>query len=238
MIGIKPFSALGRLLFPRECVVCETELLPQERVMCTGCLKDMPLTNYTQVTDNGVELALLGRVPFVRACSLMYFRDVSPYRELLHTFKYEGRTDVGRFLSKLLAQEMKCSPYYSEIDYVVPVPLHITKLFKRGYNQSAIIAKVLARELGADYAPWLLKRRYRSSTQTKKDRLHRYLSVSQMYETPLSKAVKELSMVQKINILIVDDVITTGATIESCVMAILKALPNAKIYFASLAYVE
>lgn len=207
------------LLYPRTCHMCGTPLLKSETTICTRCIASLPYTRYWEYDDNPVAQKFWGQIETTAGCSLLHFRKGAKVRKLIHQLKYKGKTEVGYKLGYLLGLHLKTNPIYTDIDYVVPIPLHPQKLRKRGYNQSDYIAKGIAEALGAKSAPSIVRRNTHTSSQTQKNRIERFQNVRSIFE------VVQPHLIEGKHILVVDDVITTGATIESCAAELLNAAP-------------
>jgi Predicted amidophosphoribosyltransferases len=199
--------------------MCGTPLLKSETTICTRCIASLPYTRYWEYDDNPVAQKFWGQIETTAGCSLLHFRKGAKVRKLIHQLKYKGKTEVGYKLGYLLGLHLKTNPIYTDIDYVVPIPLHPQKLRKRGYNQSDYIAKGIAEALGAKSAPSIVRRNTHTSSQTQKNRIERFQNVRSIFE------VVQPHLIEGKHILVVDDVITTGATIESCAAELLNAAP-------------
>lgn len=235
------------LFFPRFCAVCGRELLVRERHLCLECYAGLPLTYFWRIRDNPAEEVFWGRVRTERVYSLFYYQN--NYRKPLHRLKYRSDRDIGIWLGKMLGERieqdiLRDGKGAGPVDYVVPVPLHYRKRWKRGYNQSAILAKGIIRGLakGNPSQPEpqlisnLLVRKQFTTTQTKKDRLERWKNVSGAFRINPRTAAR-LKGERKPHLLLVDDVLTTGATLEACA-ALLQQNLDCYISIATLAYVE
>jgi ComF family protein len=196
------------LLYPKLCLVCESSLLGNEDILCTPCRHSLPLTHFHLSEGNPVEQIFWGRLPVHRATSLLYFDKGSAYNRLIHHLKYQGRKDVGLFLGKLLGSAILSSSL-SSIDYIVPVPLHRAKLHRRGFNQSQIIAEGVGEMLGVEVLTDILSRKVYTPTQTLRKRYDRWKNVEGIFEC------KHQDIINRKHILLIDDVITTGATMEA-----------------------
>lgn len=207
------------LLYPHTCLMCGNPLLKGETTICTKCIATLPYTRYWEYNDNPMAQKFWGQIPATAGCSLIYFRKGAKVRKLIHLLKYKGKTEVGYKLGYLLGLQLKTNEIYKDIDYVVPIPLHPKKLRKRGYNQSDFIASGVADALGAKPMPQLVRRTTHTATQTKKNRIERFENVRSIFEVP------HAALLEGKHILVVDDVVTTGATIESCAAELLNAAP-------------
>ena len=220
---------LIKLVFPIYCQVCGNPLVDNEYLFCTHCLFEMPRTNNHLEKENKLTELFYGRSKIEAGTSLFEFKKGSPYRKLLHLLKYQSKISIGYELGKYLGINIKESPHFDNIDYVVPVPLHPKKLKKRGYNQSAWIGKGIADKLESIVDEKSLIRTVNTKTQTKKNKLERWENVHNVFRIIDNKFDNK-------HILLVDDVITTGATIEACINA-LQSAENVKISIATIAIV-
>jgi len=203
------------LIYPESCAACGQTLLKNEETLCTSCIFNLPKTNYWKTKDNPVSKIFWGRIPVENACSFYHFTKGGKVQHLLHQLKYKGNKNVGYFTGKLFGAELSNTPF-KDIDALVPVPLHLSKVKKRGYNQSELIAQGIAEVMQKPLKTNWLIRKYASETQTKKSRFLRWENVKEIFATE-----NELEFESK-HLLIVDDVITTGATIEACAQLLLK----------------
>lgn len=217
------------LFYPETCVACNHKLVTQEKVLCTGCLYKLPRTHFHKAPGNPIEQSFWGRQQIERATAYFFFKKDSVYQKLLHLLKYHNRSDVGIEMGRQFGAELMKSDEFMAIDYIVPVPLHKKKERKRGYNQSTLICEGMAEFLNAKLDEKILIRTSFTETQTKKDRYERWENVEKVFKC--SQADK----IEGKHVLIVDDVITTGATIEGCAQVLHNAA-NVKVSVAALAY--
>lgn len=217
------------LFFPHVCEACGAELLGNERILCISCWKDLPETNFHLQVNNPMEQKFYGRIPFEYGTAMYYFNKDSRIQEALHALKYRGNTEVGEELGRRFARELESCTWIKDIDVIMPVPLSVQKKKKRGYNQSEFIAKGMVDVLQVDLDTQSLVRTKNTETQTHKTRAERLQNMQHAFEVVNPDAIKHK------HILILDDVITTGATMESCALTLL-ALPGVKVSVASLAY--
>lgn len=215
--------SLVDLLFPRRCVVCGRQLLLFEKHICLECMAELPLTYFWKWRKEGF-------------CSLFYYS--GNYRKILYSLKYRSNVQLALYMGRLLGQRLKEGNIRP--DYIIPVPLHYLKRWKRGYNQSYVIARGIRKELGKEVAVrQLLKRRRFTKTQTRKERRDRWLNVHDAFGLqPCSpRAIERYArMLKGKEVLIVDDVLTTGATANAC-RTLLQRF-DCRIWIATLAYVE
>lgn len=242
---IKEWCALlWNLFLPRSCAVCGRELLIHEQYLCLECYAGLPLTYFWTVKDNPAEVVFWGRTQVERVYSLYYY--INDYRKPVHSLKYKANIGIGIYLGQMLGK--KITGYSKPINFIVPVPLHFRKKWKRGYNQSEIIARGILRGISAtgendfyipQIIPELLKRSHFTRTQTQKDRIHRWHNVARAFEinSQVLRKIQTEHSPDILHILLVDDVLTTGATLEACCNILHKHL-NCKISIATLAYVD
>lgn len=224
------FHAFISLLFPRYCVVCNSVLCKGEEYICMRCNMDMPRTNYHQITDNQMEQLLWGRVEVERATAWFFYTKGSPYNSLIHQLKYKGQKEIGCMAGRYLASEIKCSTFFNDIDFIVPVPLHPKRLRTRGYNQSEQIARGISDITGIPVRTSLIVRKKNTQTQTRRSRYTRIENMEEVFQLTSSDENEGK------HILLVDDIVTTGATIVSCANA-LQQEGNIRISIISLGFV-
>lgn len=204
------FNAFLSLFFPRCCVVCGRSLAKGEEGVCTRCNMDLPRTNFHLETDNPVEQCFWGKLPLQRATSFFFYRKGSDFRRILHLLKYGGNKELGAVMGRYMASELLPSGFFEGIDVIIPVPLHKKKQRLRGYNQSEWIAQGVASVVGVSVDTESVKRWKNTETQTRKFTFERWVNVDGIFKLhhPESFAGK--------HVLIVDDVLTTGATTVAC----------------------
>ena len=215
------------LFYPSYCYVCGNPLTKIEKLFCTDCLFNLPLTNNHLYKENATTELFYGRANIKYATSLFTYNKGSKYKNLLYELKYDDKTEIGFELGRFLGIAIKESPYIKNIDFIVPVPLHPKKMKIRGYNQSTWIAKGIADILKVKIDEKTLIRNTHTKTQTKKNRIERWENVKSVFDI-------KSELFEEKHILLVDDVITTGATIEACINAINDSC-NTKITVATLA---
>lgn len=217
------------LFYPEFCVACDENLVSQEKVLCTSCLYKLPRTHFHKAPGNPIEQAFWGRQTIERATAYFFFKKASKYQKLLHSLKYRNCSEVGIEMGRQFGAELALEPAFNEIDYIVPVPLHKKKERKRGYNQSEMIAKGMTEFLAAKLETKVLLRKVFTQTQTKKERFERWENVKEVFVCINPEKIEGK------HILLVDDVMTTGATLEGCTL-VLKEVANVKVSIACLAY--
>ncbi len=217
------------LIYPRICNSCDASLLKNERVICTRCLHELPVTNYHLEPENAVKKIFYGRIQVENATALLLFEKKGMVQELIHNLKYRGKEEIGSFLGSWLGEELKEIEAYREINAVVPVPLHKTRLKKRGYNQVEKFGQEIARALEVPYVDDVLVKKSASQTQTLKKRFARWGSMEETFLLENSGSLKNH------HVLLVDDLVTTGATLEACAGK-LAGIPGIKISIATMAF--
>lgn len=223
-----PFDDLISLFYPRLCAGCNAPLVRGEEVLCLNCLADLPKTNYHLCMDNPVFLMFIGRVNISSATSFCAFDKGGRLQHLLHELKYKGNRAVGLKMGILFGYDLIQNPFYKNIDIIVPVPLHPRKEKKRGFNQSVEICNGLAESMDRPVIAGNLIREIHTSSQTQKGRFERWENVSGIFSVK-----NDIPLIDK-HILLVDDVVTTGATLEACCEPLLK-VPGVRVSIATLA---
>lgn len=219
------------LLFPDLCRACGTSLVTGEHLICTDCKYNLPYTHFHLLPDNMVAKQFWGRLPVEATYAMLYFTKGGKVQRLMHQLKYQNQPQVGNLLGDLAATQLSSAEAFQSIDYVIPVPLHKSRLRKRGYNQSARFAEGLAEKLSAQVLTDNLIRVKATKTQTKKSRSERADNMRAVF------GIKNPDQLVGKNILLVDDIMTTGATLEAC-GAVLLEVPGLKLFIATIAYTE
>lgn len=222
---------INTLLLPIACFGCNARLNRGEKHLCTVCRHQLPLTEYTFNDENPIDRIFYGRINIKKANSFLFFTNKGIVKNLIHHLKYKNQEQIGAFLGDWFGHILKENNHLKNIDYVIPVPLHKKKLKKRGYNQTALFAQKLAYYLDSTYNEELLVKTANTKTQTKKSRLGRWQDNRLLYEVTNEK------LLENKRILLVDDVITTGATMELCA-TVIKKIPGTIVFLASMAIVE
>jgi len=222
------FSDLFSLLFPEVCPSCGSLLMKDEKTVCISCRVLMPKTGYELIADNPVARIFWGRIPLHAVSACYFFAKKGRVQPLIHELKYKGNSDAGLFLGREMAKELVKAPLFADVDFLIPVPLHPKREKKRGYNQSEVIARGMAEVMPAKISYNNLVRAVATETQTKKSREDRWQNVKEIFE------LRKAELLENKHICIIDDVITTGSTIEACAMA-LQDVPGIKISVATAA---
>lgn len=219
------------LLFPRCCVVCGRSLAKGEECICAMCNINLPRTNYHLQKDNQVEQLFWGKIPLERATSFFFYRKGSDFRQILHQLKYGGQKEIGAIMGRYMASELTVSGFFEGIDVIIPVPLHKRKLRIRGYNQSEWIARGISAVTGIYIDTEVIVRRKHTDTQTRKSTFERWENVDGIFELHHAESLKGK------HLLVVDDVLTTGATTVACASR-LVGIEGVRISVLTLAVAE
>lgn len=210
-------SGLSHLVYPRLCEGCSKPLLAEEEVLCLNCsIYNLPRTAYHHIHENQTFMRFAGRLKVEKATSLAYFTDEGLLQHLLHGLKYDGKKEIGSYLGKQLGYDLQQTNWHEGIDVIIPVPLHPKKEAIRGFNQSALLAEATANVLEIEVLYNVLHRKRFTETQTHKTREERLLNMEGAFE------VTDPEKVRNKHILLIDDVLTTGATLEACALSLLQ----------------
>jgi len=218
---------LLHLFYPRLCEGCRQPLHTDETVLCLNCIMELPETNYHDQPDNDSTMRFAGRFPFGYATSYGYFVNDGLLQHLVHRLKYGGRQDIGTFLGTQFGNSLNNVDWIKAIDVIIPVPLHKKRELERGYNQSTLIAQGMSSIVGIPVREEILVRGRRTETQTKKSREDRLKNMAGAF------IVQQPDIIRNKHVLLVDDVLTTGATLESCALALLK-VEGVKVSIATI----
>ncbi len=222
------FQDFISLFYPNNCVACQNALFRNEQTICTSCLFHLPKTEYHYEKDNPISRIFWGRTEIEIAASYCFFVKAGKVQHLIHQLKYKGKKEIGILLGEIYGKELLKSAFFQNIDVIIPVPLHPKKEKKRGYNQSEMFGIGLSSGMQIPLDKTTLIRTYASETQTKKSRFKRWENVKEIFD------LQNADLLENKHILLIDDVITTGATIEACVN-MLKKIKNVKISIVSIA---
>ena len=230
MTAVKNYvEDLLHLLFPHNCAGCGTEVLNPKDLLCAHCLITLPTTSFFSNPGNPVEKIFYGRLPLQQAGSAFYFNKDSLLQHLIIQLKYKGNRNAGIYLGRLLGKALSEAGRFDDVDLIIPLPLNEKKLFTRGYNQASVLAKGITEAWNKPVAEDAVERLLFTETQTHKDRISRWQTMEGVFTaTHISALINK-------HILLVDDVITTGATLEACGSAI-SQVPGIKLSIATLAY--
>lgn len=217
------------LIYPRRCEACGDLLFEHEKYICNYCMLHLPRSNYHLDKENRLMSIFAGRVPLAGAASQYVFEKDGKVQKLIHAIKYEEQKELAQFLGGLYASGLEGDGWWTGIDVIIPIPLHKSKLKTRGFNQSEYYAKGFADVTGKELDTQSLKRTKNTETQTRKKKYERWENVESVFE------LAEEAQLENKHILLVDDVVTTGATIEAAWQA-LRKVENIQISVVSIAF--
>ncbi|MBC7829813.1 MAG: ComF family protein [Chitinophagaceae bacterium] len=229
MLLQNPFQSLSNLFFPRLCVGCGNDLFGKEKILCLSCIDKFPVTNFHFHANNPVEKIFWGRLPLAGACSYLYFTKNSLLQHLLHAFKYKGNKEIGYYFGRCMGESFIQSNRFKHIDALIPLPLHPKKEKRRGYNQAAVLCDGIAEIMQIPVLKNAVVRPTSTQTQTHKNRIDRWQNIEGKFLLAQSDKITNK------HVLLVDDVITTGATLEACGHELLKS-EGVRLSIATLAY--
>lgn len=225
---MKIFNNLLSLFYPRLCAGCGDALQQNEQHLCLHCMLHLPETNFHKEQDNPLTNIFAGRVRVREVASLMYYKKGNNVQHILHALKYNGQKELGAFLGEYYGKLLIQEPRFQDVDCILPIPLHPKKQRKRGYNQSEWIAKGLSEGMGKPYRTDILTRAQFTETQTRKSRFNRWENVKEVFVAQGDKSVEGK------HLLVCDDVLTTGATMEAAIQQ-LQTIPDVKVSVVTLA---
>ncbi len=222
------FKTIINLFFPPVCSGCHSLLISNENIICTLCRHNLPLTNHHLNPENEAFKKFYGRIPVEYASAMLYFHKKGIVQELIHNLKYKGKEEIGTILGEWYAEDLKNNRILQSVDEIIPVPLHKRKLRERGYNQVTNFGLALSKDLKVPYNPDILVRNIYSKTQSKKNLLNRSEGMEATFDVAFSE--KDHNK----HFLLIDDVLTTGSTLDACAHALLK-IPGTKISVVCMA---
>jgi ComF family protein len=218
---------VSTLIYPHNCCGCGHHLSSTDQVLCWRCINQLPLTGFEQKSPNPIENIFVGRVPVQHAASLLFFIKESLTQQLLHQLKYRSRQDVGLYLGRRMGKAVLNAGW--EMDCIVPLPLNPKRQARRGYNQAEVLAKGIGEVLGKLVENVAVIRTKNTATQTRKNRQERWENVSEVFD------LQDGHNLQGKHVLLVDDVVTTGATLEACGQVLLQ-IPGVRLSIATAAF--
>lgn len=222
---------LINLLFPKLCLGCNSLLLTNERTICSSCNHNLPYTNHHLLKSNDTTKKFYGIIPIEFSAAMLYFHQKGIVQNLIHNLKYKNHQEIGTLLGKWYAKDIEAIAKIKTFSEIIPVPLHKRRLEERGYNQVSTFCEALSNELQIPFNTTLLYRNRYSKTQTKKDKENRKEVSNALFDVTYTDADHNK------HFLLVDDVMTTGATLEACAKALLK-IPNSKVSIVTIAYTQ
>lgn len=228
---VETWADILHLIYPNVCLICKNELAKNDQEICFLCKEEMHFTHYEKYKEaTQLDKLFWGKVKIEHSYALLNFQKGNSTQKILHEIKYKGKQQLATRMGAEIGQKLKEKELTEPIDLLIPLPLHPKKMYKRGYNQSECIAAGLGEKLKIPVDKTILKRIKHGESQTKKDKAKRWEAVNQAYviKPELDETIKHIA--------IVDDVITTGSTLESCVKTIKQTHPNVKVSVISLAH--
>lgn len=248
---LRGLRAAGEILLPRQCITCGQRLLLEEKHLCLECLADLPQTYFWTMSHNPMADRFNENIQkdietdeddglherYAYAAALFFYHSEAQYRLIPYQIKYHGNIRAGRYFGRMLGNRLASSELFEDVDMVVPVPLHWTRKWKRGYNQAEVIAGAVAEALGAPMRTDLLRRRKRTTTQTRMEVEDKRKNVAEAFvSTPSLADIAAQDGIR--HLLLIDDVFTTGATLHACFAALRTVLPaSVRISVATLGFV-
>lgn len=217
------------LFYPHTCTGCGSDLLPNDALLCAQCIVQLPHTGFAPMADNPVEKMFTGRLPLQAAYAQLYFTKDGLVQHLIHQLKYKGNADIGLYMGRLMGQTLLDAVRFHPIHALVPLPMYAAKERQRGYNQAAVLCQGMAEVLQVPIDTQHVVRQRNTQTQTRKQRTGRWQNVEGSF------AVTDPAALAGRHLLLVDDVVTTGATLDACGHMI-RQVPGVKLSVAALAY--
>lgn len=228
---VEILSDVFELFYPNVCVACSEKLIKGETVLCYICRKELPRNEYWNDAENPMAKRFWGRIDLQGAAAMFKFQKDGDVQRILHHLKYYGRQDAGEMIGRMLGGLiLQPGSVIKNVDIIIPVPLHWKRLKQRGYNQCDPIAKGIADTIGVPWTNTALERVQENISQTGKNRFDRWYNVSEIF------AVKDAEQLKNKHVLLVDDVMTTGATAEACLQKIV-AIEGVRVSFVTAAVV-
>src|SRR3954470_23274208 len=215
--SLKIWRAFLNLFFPQICYACGSDLVSDHQILCLRCLHRLPYTRFERIAENPIEKIFWGRTPIEHAASLLYFTKGSVVERLLYQLKYRGKKEVGIYCGRLMGEAIRNAEVFGQYDSIVPLPLFKKREHARGFNQAKIIAEGMAMVLKIPVLDDVVERVQATESQTHKNRIERWQNMRERFRITAPEKIANT------RILLIDDVITTGATLESCAMELLKA---------------
>ncbi|MBC3756950.1 ComF family protein [Hyunsoonleella sp. SJ7] len=221
-------NSVVNLFFPKVCHACSSHLSDNEDTICMDCRHDLPVTDFHFDNDDTVKNVLKGRAKIENGTALFRYEKHGPVQTLIHNLKYKGQEHIGELLGGWLGGELKTVEAYQKIDLVIPVPMHQKKLKKRGYNQVTKFGQEIAEALNIEFREDVLVKITNTKSQTTKGRFARWTKNNELF------GLKNVFAIENKHVLLVDDLITTGATLEACI-TVLNQAKNLKVSIATMA---
>ena len=222
-------DALLHLFFPHLCAGCSSDMIDDQELICFQCMLSLPYTQFESIENNPVEKLFWGRTKIEHAFSIFYYIPDSPLQQIIHHIKYKNNPALGVYMGKIMGLKLKSFFAMNAVDLMLPMPLHPKKEYTRGYNQASVLCEGIQETTDISYLNHTLIRNFNTSTQTKKSRIERWENVAEVFE------ITDPAAFEHKHILLIDDVITTGASTEACANLLIKN-KAASVSICSLAY--
>ncbi len=222
------FQDIIRFIYPHTCIGCGGELYNPKHFQCLECMASLPVTGFEKTQDNYTMNLFTGRLPLIKGGSWLFFEKDSLTQKLIHEVKYRGNKSLGEYLGYIMGLKMSEAGWFDDVNVLIPLPLNKKKLVMRGYNQSEILCRGLSLATGVPVEHVAVMRTIFTETQTKKSRIQRWRNVAEVFD------VLEGAHLEGKHVLLVDDVVTTGATLDACGQVLLR-LNNLKLSVLTLA---
>jgi len=222
-------TGMVRLFYPSLCAACGKDLIGTDRLICIECLTGLPLTGFYHHRQNPVEKIFRGRLPLAYACAYLYFTKNSRVQNLLHELKYKGNKEVGVYFGRQMGMAFQKTENYNQIEALIPLPLFYSREKQRGYNQAKVICEGIAEVMNIPVLDQAVRRINATQTQTQKNRTQRWDNIQGKFD------LRYPELIQGKKLLLVDDVVTTGASLEACGQELIKS-PGTLLSIATLAY--
>jgi ComF family protein len=222
MLLNKYLSSVTNFIFPHTCTVCSGELYTQDELLCWKCLENLPITKFELHNENPVSRYFYGRIKLEHAGAWLYFTKASAVQQLIHLYKYRNEKELAIYMGKQMGYALQKTNWIDTVDIIVPLPLNKKKLLKRGYNQANLLSTGIGQVLNKPVEELAVIRTKFTETQTRKTRLQRWLNVEEVFD------IKNADLLNNKHILLIDDVVTTGATLEACAQKMVD-VPGIKI---------
>jgi ComF family protein len=223
------FKNIAHLLYPEICAGCGSDLISGKNLICGDCENEIPVTGFHLYQENPVEKIFRGRLPVVTAWAYAYFSKDSVVQNILHSLKYGGNKEIGVKIGQMMGRALKACEWNNDLFAVIPLPLHFAKQKKRGYNQAETICNGISSEMNIPVLTDVIERRKNTATQTRKSRMERWNNIESKFEVK-----SDTGLINK-HVLLIDDVITTGATLEACGSELVK-IEGLRLNVAAFAY--
>jgi ComF family protein len=221
-------ESLLHLVFPHVCEGCGTDIIQPDHFLCLHCLSNLPHTSFHLHANNPIEKTFWGRLPVTSATAQYYFTRQSVIQHLMHQLKYKGNKELGYYLGKLMGSALAASNRFAYADALIPLPLFSSKEKKRGYNQAKVLCEGMAAVMGKPVIDNVVYRAMHTETQTKKNRIERWQNIEKGF------ALSNAHLIEGKHVILVDDVITTGATLEACGRALMQC--DVRVSIAALCF--